>query len=42
VTKPDDIDAALKTVTQAGHGLYGLVNNAGIYSEAPVIDTSPE
>jgi len=42
VTKPDDIDAALKTVTQAGHGLYGLVNNAGIYTEAPVIDTSPE
>jgi NAD(P)-dependent dehydrogenase (short-subunit alcohol dehydrogenase family) len=42
VTKPDDIDAALKTITQAGHGLYGLVNNAGIYTDAPVIDTSPE
>jgi NAD(P)-dependent dehydrogenase (short-subunit alcohol dehydrogenase family) len=42
VTKPDDIDAAVRAVTQAGHGLYGLVNNAGIYTEAPVIDTSPE
>ena len=42
VTKPDDIDAALKVVTQDSHGLYGLVNNAGIYTEAPVIETSPE
>jgi len=42
VTKPDDIDAALKVVIQAGHGLYGLINNAGIYTEAPVVDTSPE
>jgi NAD(P)-dependent dehydrogenase (short-subunit alcohol dehydrogenase family) len=42
VTRPEDIDAALQVVTQAGRGLYGLVNNAGIYTEAPVIDTSPE
>ena len=34
--------AALQVVSQAGRGLYGLVNNAGIYTEAPLIDTSPE
>jgi NAD(P)-dependent dehydrogenase (short-subunit alcohol dehydrogenase family) len=42
VTKPEDIDAAVQAVTQAGRGLYGLVNNAGIYTQAPMIDTSPE
>jgi NAD(P)-dependent dehydrogenase (short-subunit alcohol dehydrogenase family) len=30
VTRQEDIDAALDTVTQAGRGLYGLVNNAGV------------
>lgn len=30
VTVQEDIDAAVKTVTQAGRGLYGLVNNAGV------------
>src|SRR5687768_2649316 len=30
VTKTDEIDAAVKVITQGGHGLYGLVNNAGI------------
>jgi NAD(P)-dependent dehydrogenase (short-subunit alcohol dehydrogenase family) len=42
VTSPEDIDTAVQSVTKAGRGLYGLVNNAGIYTEAPVIDTSPE
>ena len=42
VTKPEDIDAAVEAVTKGGRGLYGLVNNAGIYTDAPVIDTSPE
>ena len=42
VTRLDDIDAALQVVSQAGRGLYGLVNNAGIYTEAPVLLTSPE
>jgi NAD(P)-dependent dehydrogenase (short-subunit alcohol dehydrogenase family) len=42
VTRPEDIDAAVESVTKDGRGLYGLVNNAGIYTEAPVIDTSPE
>jgi NAD(P)-dependent dehydrogenase (short-subunit alcohol dehydrogenase family) len=42
VTRPEDIVAAVELVTRGGRGLYGLVNNAGIYTEAPVIDTSPE
>ena len=42
VTRPEDIDASVELVTKSGGGLYGLVNNAGIYTEAPVIDTSPE
>ncbi|MBV9064078.1 MAG: SDR family NAD(P)-dependent oxidoreductase [Alphaproteobacteria bacterium] len=42
VTKPEDIAAAVEFVTKGGLGLYGLVNNAGIYTDAPVIDTSPE
>ena len=42
VTKPEDIDAAVQAVTEAGRGLYGLVNNAGIYTQAPMIETSPE
>jgi NAD(P)-dependent dehydrogenase (short-subunit alcohol dehydrogenase family) len=29
VTKPDEIVAAVRAVTSAGRGLYGLVNNAG-------------
>jgi NAD(P)-dependent dehydrogenase (short-subunit alcohol dehydrogenase family) len=42
VTKPEDIDAAVQAVTLAGRGLYGLVNNAGILTQGPMIDTSPE
>lgn len=30
VTKPDEIAAAVATVTQDGRGLWGLVNNAGV------------
>jgi len=30
VTKPDEIAEAVKAVTDAGRGLYGLVNNAGL------------
>jgi NAD(P)-dependent dehydrogenase (short-subunit alcohol dehydrogenase family) len=42
VTKPEEIDAAVATVTQGGRGLYGLVNNAGVASGAPLIETKPE
>ena len=37
VTDAAQIAAAVATVKQAGHGLYGLVNNAGIGSLAPII-----
>lgn len=38
VTKQEDIDAAVATVTEAGHGLWGLVNNAGVASSGAVAD----
>src|SRR5580693_8309839 len=37
VTKPEDIDATVETVTKAGRGLYGLVNNAGVVTVGPLI-----
>ena len=40
VTRQEDIDAALATITKAGRGLYGLVNNAGIATVGSVADTS--
>jgi NAD(P)-dependent dehydrogenase (short-subunit alcohol dehydrogenase family) len=40
VTKPADIDAALNTITKAGRGLYGLVNNAGVASVGPLATMS--
>ena len=40
VTKQEDIDAALATVTRGGRGLHGLVNNAGIATLGSVTDTS--
>jgi NAD(P)-dependent dehydrogenase (short-subunit alcohol dehydrogenase family) len=42
VTRPDEIAAALATITQAGRGLYALVNNAGIGSVSRLNDTPPE
>jgi len=42
VTKQEDIDAALATITKEGRGLYGLVNNAGIATLSSVADTSME
>jgi len=42
VTKPQDIDAAVATVTKAGRGLYGLVNNAGVATVGSLLDTTPE
>jgi NAD(P)-dependent dehydrogenase (short-subunit alcohol dehydrogenase family) len=42
VTKPDDIAAAVDTITKAGRGLYGLVNNAGIASVGTATGTKPE
>ncbi len=42
VTRQADIDAAVETVTKAGRGLYGLVNNAGVATIAPITETSPQ
>ena len=41
VTKQEDIDAAVATITKAGRGLYGLVNNAGIATLGTVAETTP-
>jgi NAD(P)-dependent dehydrogenase (short-subunit alcohol dehydrogenase family) len=42
VTKPEEIEAAVATVTQAGRGLFGLVNNAGIAAVGSLADTKLE
>jgi NAD(P)-dependent dehydrogenase (short-subunit alcohol dehydrogenase family) len=42
VTKPEEIEAAVETVTKAGRGLYGLVNNAGVFTLADISKTKPE
>lgn len=42
VNRQDQIDAAVKTVREAGRGLYGLVNNAGVVVVSPLIDIDDE
>jgi NAD(P)-dependent dehydrogenase (short-subunit alcohol dehydrogenase family) len=42
VTKQEDIDAAVATITREGRGLYALVNNAGVATVGSVADTSME
>lgn len=42
VTKPDEIAAAVATVTQGGRGLWGLVNNAGVAVAGPFADLKDE
>ncbi|MEX1993767.1 MAG: SDR family oxidoreductase [Steroidobacteraceae bacterium] len=42
VNQQDQIDAAVKTIREAGRGLYGLVNNAGVAVVAPLIDVDEE
>jgi NAD(P)-dependent dehydrogenase (short-subunit alcohol dehydrogenase family) len=42
VTVPAEIDAAVKTIEQAGRGLYGLVNNAGVAVIEPLIEVAEE
>jgi len=39
VTVQDDIDAALLYITEAGRGLYGIVNNAGVSVVGPMNET---
>jgi len=38
VNHQDQIDAAVNTIEQAGRGLYGLVNNAGVVVLSPLIE----
>lgn len=40
VTKPDEVAAAVELVKREGRGLYGLVNNAGVFIHAPLIEVS--
>ncbi len=40
VTIQAEIDAAVETVRQEGRGLYGLVNNAGVFLFDPLIEVS--
>lgn len=42
VTKPAEIAAAVETITKAGRGLYGLVNNAGVAIVGSFVDTKEE
>lgn len=42
VTVQEDIDAAAKHVKDAGRGLWGLINNAGVFIGGPVTDVSIE
>ncbi len=40
VTDHNDIDAAVSTIRESGRGLYGLVNNAGVFLFDPMIEIS--
>ena len=42
VTIQEEIDAAVETVREAGRGLYGLVNNAGVAVVGPLIEVEEE
>jgi len=42
VTSVQDIAAAVDTITKAGRGLYGLVNNAGVATVGTIADMSAE
>lgn len=42
VTIQEEIDAAVKTIAEAGRGLYGLVNNAGVAVLYPLIEIDEE
>ncbi len=42
VTIQSDIDAAVKTITEEGRGLYGLVNNAGVAIVGPLMEVDED
>jgi NAD(P)-dependent dehydrogenase (short-subunit alcohol dehydrogenase family) len=39
VTVQNEIDSAVETIRKGGRGLYGLVNNAGVFTGGPLIET---
>ena len=39
VTVQDEIDAAVAAVRKEGRGLHGVVNNAGVFTGGPLIET---
>ncbi|GHA03605.1 short-chain dehydrogenase/reductase [Arenicella chitinivorans] len=40
VTMPEDINAAVEMIQQQGKHLHGIVNNAGVFAYAPMIEVS--
>lgn len=42
VTIQEEIDAAVVTIQNAGRGLYGLINNAGVVVVGPLIEVDEE
>lgn len=42
VTIQSEIDAAVELIQSEGRGLYGLINNAGVATMAPLIEVSEE
>jgi NAD(P)-dependent dehydrogenase (short-subunit alcohol dehydrogenase family) len=42
VTSPQDVATAVEVVTKAGRGLHGLVNNAGIGTGGPLLESKQE
>ena len=42
VTVPAEIEAAVETVREGGRGLWGLVNNAGVFVGGPLIEVPVE
>lgn len=42
VTVQEEIDAAVKTVADGGLGLYGIINNAGVFIGGPLVDVPLE
>jgi hypothetical protein len=41
VTNAQEIAAAAETIEQEGRGLYGLINNAGVFSRGMIADYKP-
>ena len=42
VTVQEEIDAAVRTINKQGRGLHGLVNNAGVLTAGPLLETDAE